>query len=163
MTRLFASAAAPTTVILPIPNERMLHVCWAACLVPIVAFCTGRKRFVTQHELCAAAGRRPTDGATTDDMAKALMRAAHIKTYPTPALSVESTVKLLANQQPIVLILDVGEGFHCVTLRGMVRDDTNAWHAVINEPNFNTDHSVFVPFARVHAAWRSGLIVAGRA
>lgn len=150
-----------TSCILPIPNEKQIAVdgmCWAATLSPIITFCTGKS--ITQHQLCAAAGRRPTDGASTDDMARALRLTARIHTYHTKPLSPEATFKYLTSRRPIVLVLDVGQGCHCACLRGLIHDGD--WQAVINEPNLASLHSLLVPFSRVRAAWREGLVIHGR-
>jgi len=152
-----------TSCILPIPNEKQIAIdgmCWAATLAPIVRFCTGRS--MTQHQLCEAAGRRPTDGASLDHMARALRQAARILSYRSKPLSAEATFAHLKSRRPIVLVLDVGKGFvcHCASLRGLVHD--GEWQAVINEPNLASHHSLYLPFARVRAAWREGLVIAGR-
>jgi len=152
-----------TSCILPIPNERQVAtngMCWAATLAPIVTFCTGRT--ISQHQLCEAAGRRPTDGASTDDISRALRLAVGIFTHRTKPISAEATFKYLKSRRPIVLVLDVGQGFlcHCACLRGLIHD--GEWYALINEPNLASHHSIYVPFARVRAAWREGLVIAGR-
>ena len=148
--------------ILPIANEKQIAngLCWAAALAPIVTYVTGKS--ITQHPLCDAAGRRPSDGATLDDMSRALRRAASIFAFQTRPISAEVVFKHLSARRPILLVLDVGHTFqcHCVCLRGLVHD--GEWQAIINEPNLATHHSVYVPFSRVRAAWREGLVIHGR-
>lgn len=146
--------------IIDIPNmrQRANGLCWAAAAAPAVTYFTGRS--ISQHQLCAAAGRRPGDGATIQDMARAIANAASLRTYHTLRLSAEATFTYLNNGRPLLLLVDVGEGFvaHCVCLRGLIFD--GAWHAIINEPNLA--YSVFVPFARIQAAWLEGLVILGR-
>jgi hypothetical protein len=148
--------AAPS-IVLPIHNERQLEngLCWAACIAPIVRFFCNRT--VSQHELCHAAGRRSQDGATTDDMSRALRRIAGIMTYPTQPISIDATRKYLVSGRPLILVVDVGAGFicHTVVLRGLLQDGS----AIVNEPNLASGMSLHVAFPRVHAAWRSGLVV----
>ena len=95
-------------------------------------------------------------------MSRALRLTARIFAYRTQPISAEATFKHLSAKHPIVLVLDVGQGFvaHCAGLRGIVHD--GEWAAVINEPNLASNHSIFVPYARVRAAWREGLVIAGR-
>lgn len=152
--------AAPATV-LPIENQKQLGpgMCWCAAVAPIIAFYTGRT--ISQHDLCDFAARRPADGATSADVSRVLTTCCRAPAYQRPPLSAETALALLANRQPIVAIVDVGGSFqaHVVCLRGMIRVADN-WMAIINEPNFSTGISVWTPFARLRAAWRSSLIIA---
>jgi len=150
------------SIILDIPNVRQVAngLCWAAALAPVITFMTGQT--ISQQDLAAAAGRRPADGATVDDMARALAAVARVLAQPTPPISAEAAFRCLAKGHPILLVVDVGQGFvaHCVTLRGLI--PTGDWHAIVNEPNLANHHSVFVPFSRLRAAWREGLLILRR-
>lgn len=146
-------------VILDIPNARQLSdgLCWAACVAPVVTYLTGQP--ISQYDLAAAAGRRASDGATIADIRRALGKVAGVLTCPTRPCTAEAAFTCLARRRPILLIVDIGQGFtaHSVCLRGLIR--TGEWHAVVNEPNLAGDHALFVPFARLRAAWRESLVI----
>jgi hypothetical protein len=135
-------------------------MCWAAVCQAIVLYTAGIR--VSQLQLCDAAGRHPTDGATVDDMIKALRLTARIFAYRTRPLDHTAVYKYLTAKKPIVMVVDVGHGFdaHALCLRGLLHD--GHWQAIVNEPNLDGGISVFTPFARVRAAWREGLVIAGR-
>lgn len=159
-THLFASRP-PTAIVLPIENRQQSDVgtCWASCVRQVTAFLTGRS--ISERQICATAGIRPGQGATVGDMARLLERIgpAHCleNDNPSPALLTE----YLAHRRPIIAVLNVGKGFiaHSVVIRGLITDDTGC-HAIVNDPNLADGFSMFVPFARLRAAWCSSLVIA---
>jgi len=161
MTALFFARRPLTAIVLPIENRQQSDVgtCWASCVRQAIAFLTGRA--ISERQLCATARIRPDQGATVRDMAKLLERLgpAHCleNNNPSPVLLTE----YLAQRRPLIVSLTVGKGFvtHAVLLRGMIKD-AGAWHAVVNDPNLADGFSMFVPFARLRAAWCSSLVVA---
>ena len=150
----------PAPIILPIDNVQQTGagLCWAACVAQVIGFATGHTP--SQHQLCAAAGVRPDQGATIEHITKVLQRftagRCHNPGRPTPA----AYSRLLAQRHPIIVSVSVGADYvdHAVLLRGMVRD-RSTWHAVVNDPNLAAGFALFTPFDRLSATWHASLAV----
>ena len=150
----------PAPIILPIINVQQAGqgLCWAACVAQVIAFVTGHTP--SQHQLCAAAGVRPEQGATIGHIASVVQRLTGARCHnpgrPTPAIY----SSLLEQRHPIIVSVSVGEAYidHAVLLRGMVRDGST-WHAVVNDPNLAPGFALFTPFDRLTATWHESLAV----
>ena len=162
MALLLPWRTTPTTIVLPIENMQQTGsgTCWAVCLAQALQFLTGHR--IGERDLCAAAGLRSDEGATNAEMAKIVARFARVSSYTLPATTPERVAELLAQRQPIILTLSVGKGFiaHAALLRGVTQDaGTRTWSATVNDPNLANGFSMFVPFDRLHATWRSSLVI----
>lgn len=162
-SKLATTADAITSVpsiVLPIENiqQKGSGTCWAACVVQVMTYVTGRT--LCESEVCLRAGIPVDRGASISEIAHAVARLSSARAVTMAEPSVAAVADALTKKCPVIAAFDVGERFvlHSVVLRGLVGDASHA-HAVVNDPNLADGFSMFVPFKRITASWHSALVV----